>query len=239
MATKREIMRDIPNVETSRIIANNTVEYTRTNGERVIRLHQTDIVTIAPNGDVVLNTNGYRTQTTKARINDAITPNVYQTRGNWYVGDVPFTDGMKLPGGKLPRITAAAKRAERVADRLAKRIARFVNQIDDLETMPVPNNGDCWLCLMFEKMPQGDFTQEAGGRIANPGYKVNDTSHLRAHITVKENYLHGTLIQNAYLWAGHSMFSWDWDRQRWDRSAKQTAKRNLRRYLKAQLGIAG
>ena len=226
MTTKREIMRDIPNVETSRIIANNTVEYTRTNGERVIRLHQTDIVTISPNGDVVLNTNGYRTQTTKARINDAITPNVYQTRGNWYVGNVPFTDGMKLPGGKLPRITAAAKRAERVADRLAKRIARFVKQIDDLDSMPLPNAGDCMFCSMFD-------------RVTTAGERTNNTAHLSAHITVAENYLHGSLVLNAYRWAGHTEFSYQWDAQRWDTSAKQTAKRNLRRYLKAQLGLAG
>jgi hypothetical protein len=120
---------------------------------------------------------------------------------------------------------------------LKARIKRFVSQIDDLDAMPEPNAGDCWMCSMFERMSQGEFTPEAGGRIAKPGYKRDDNEHLRSHITVKQNYLHGTLIQNAFLWAGASMFLWDMYRQRFDGSAKAATKRLLTRYLGRQLGL--
>lgn len=68
--------------------------------EIALRYHGTSVVTWHRNGDVVLRSNGFRTVTTKARINDAAPCRVWQHRFEWFVGQssrlpvVPFTEGM-------------------------------------------------------------------------------------------------------------------------------------------------
>ena len=52
--SKSEIMAGVESVS-SKIIDNNTVEYYRENGDRVIRLHLTDVVTFKSNGDIILD----------------------------------------------------------------------------------------------------------------------------------------------------------------------------------------
>lgn len=91
-------------------IANNTrlVERPLT-GDRAIavRLHGTDVLTYVRSGFVVLHSGGYRTVTTKDRIN-AFLPKgyrVHQRDFTWFVhvsfggfGEtIPFEDGMTLP----------------------------------------------------------------------------------------------------------------------------------------------
>jgi len=90
-------------------IANNTFERYEANGDRVIRLHETDIMTFHKDGTVTLNSGGYRTVTTKRRMNQLL-PNgigVIQRAGEWYVqrwmpgtvpviAEEPFFDGMTV-----------------------------------------------------------------------------------------------------------------------------------------------
>lgn len=84
--TKTEIMRGIEG-EKARIIANNTVEFYR-GVERAIRLHHTDIVVFRPNGDIVLNSNGWRTPTTKDRMNKFIWPwYISQSNKIWHISN--------------------------------------------------------------------------------------------------------------------------------------------------------
>lgn len=49
-----------------------------------VRLHSTNIVTFYPDGRVELRTGGWRTTTTKDRINQFITGRVYQKNYDWY-----------------------------------------------------------------------------------------------------------------------------------------------------------
>lgn len=68
--------------------------------EIALRYHGTSVVTWHRNGDVVLRTNGFRTVTTKARINAAAPCRLWQTNFQWFVGQssriepVPFYEGM-------------------------------------------------------------------------------------------------------------------------------------------------
>jgi len=71
--TKRQIMAGV-NCTSSSIVDHNTVEYERENGDRVIRLHLTDIVTFRPDGTIMLNSGGWKTITTKTRMNNQISP---------------------------------------------------------------------------------------------------------------------------------------------------------------------
>jgi hypothetical protein len=85
----------------SRPIGNNTRVERR--GENIaIRLHGTDVLTYHPDGGIELNTNGWRTSTTKSRINEYVGPccRVFQRDHVWYVHDYDygtdeeFFDGM-------------------------------------------------------------------------------------------------------------------------------------------------
>lgn len=81
-------------------IANNTVQYYR-GPARVVMLHRTEILTFWPNGDIRLDSGGFMTPTTKARMNQFLPPGyrVYQEDWEWYLrypdgGIRPFRDGM-------------------------------------------------------------------------------------------------------------------------------------------------
>lgn len=70
-----------------------------------VRLHNTHIVRFYQDGRVTLHTGGYRTVTTKERINQFISGEVlgkdyawfYQgVREGWYIPPVEFTEGMEV-----------------------------------------------------------------------------------------------------------------------------------------------
>jgi hypothetical protein len=81
----------------SKKVANNTLEVIDWEGSRHIRLHNTNVLTFK--GDkITLNSGGYRTRTTKERINEFL-PNGYhlsQKAFEWFLNGEPFTDGMEL-----------------------------------------------------------------------------------------------------------------------------------------------
>ncbi len=86
----------------ARKLANNTIAE-RSQDSVGIRLHGTIIVRFHRDA-VELNSGGYRTVTTKSRMNSLLNRYaVYQRRGDWFVmdrstgTDYPFDDGMSLP----------------------------------------------------------------------------------------------------------------------------------------------
>lgn len=70
----------------------------------VVRFHGTDVVTYYPDGRVRLNSGGWRTYTTKRRLNMFGPVPVWAERGEWYVGGARktlFRDGMLIgPAGE-------------------------------------------------------------------------------------------------------------------------------------------
>lgn len=75
----------------------------RLDGGIVIRLHRTNVVTFRPCGRVILNSGGWRTVTTKERINRYSGIHVWSERGVWYADDHPFSDGMIFKDGEVVR----------------------------------------------------------------------------------------------------------------------------------------
>ena len=76
--------------------------------ETTVTYHDTDVVTVYPNGKIVLDSGGWRTATTRTRMNQAshelhLGFEVYQRNFNWYVaidGHVlDFTDGIVIRNG--------------------------------------------------------------------------------------------------------------------------------------------
>jgi hypothetical protein len=85
-------------------IANHTHLERASNGEAItIRLHSTQIVTYWRNGAIVVNSGGYRSTTTKARMNTVLPQRfgIFQKNHEWLVRigrhedkvTVPFFDG--------------------------------------------------------------------------------------------------------------------------------------------------
>lgn len=85
-----------------RLNANTRVERPHGQDDISIVLHHTAVVTFRKNGEIVLNSGGWRTTTTKARINAALPTgyHVYQDKREWFVQtpgqQVKYQDGMTL-----------------------------------------------------------------------------------------------------------------------------------------------
>lgn len=203
-------------VTSSKRVDNNTMEIHYANGNTAYRLHDTDVVTKLPNGDIVLNSGGWKTNTTKDRIN-TYANGIYisQVKGIWYVKGYQFKDGMVVhPDGS---ITGAAKPNDKKIDKAKRDIDKFVALITE-NNLPQPSSGDCWYCLM--KTQDGE----------NLGDAFDDNSHLQSHL--KEKYLHGSLLVNAMKEAGYS------DRQigfHYAMKYADTFKKALRKYLRKRL----
>jgi hypothetical protein len=95
--TKKEILAGIENIHTSKLIANNTVRIILQDGTETIRLHRTNIVT-KKNGVYTLNSGGWRTLTTKDRINAFAPVRIYQKDFIWYIDGKEFFDGIQVNG---------------------------------------------------------------------------------------------------------------------------------------------
>ena len=225
--TKTEILENIEKqVLKSKFVANNTLEIQYQDETTAIRLHDTDIITFDKN-KVTLNSGGWRTKTTKDRISDFSDFNVYQEKGFWYIykrnadynlnnGSILFYDGITFnKSGKLlsknisPDMKGIAK--------IKKEIKNFVNLLSQ-DNLPIPDSGDCWMCLM---------KTETGKTL---GDDISGNDHLNSHI--KEKYIPGSLLRNAMSEAGYSDES---IRLHYSMKLDDTFKRSLRRYLQKRL----
>lgn len=121
-----------------------------------IRLHNTNIVTFHMDGSIVLFSGGYRTATTKERMNTALAANrihISQKNGLWYVesGDTQalFTEHFTIKGGVIPQSNAAAiEAAKKKIDKLVSvYIKGFIQHIVE-NNIEQPDSGDCWDCLL-------------------------------------------------------------------------------------------
>ena len=97
-----------------RRVANNTVRYSRNDGATVWRLHTTDIVIRHADQSWTLNSGGWRTVTTKDRINAYGPARVYSSKGEWRVnGSAAFMDGIRL--NPLGAVETPASQTERAS----------------------------------------------------------------------------------------------------------------------------
>ena len=95
----------LPGVTSARKLDNNTFELTYSNGNRAIRLHDTNIILFYPDGSFKLNTGGWQTNVTKQRINQYAPCEIKQRKNLWYVshqGKIhDFFCGMILKAGEV------------------------------------------------------------------------------------------------------------------------------------------
>lgn len=232
----------------------------RADGSIAVKYHDTDVFTWLPDGAIRLNSGGFRTVTTKARINEYLPQGMalYQERGIWYLslGDpYPFSEGCKrlvfadgmmvkpdgeVEGGADDREAKAQLRLAEQINAYARRFARaLVNN-----RVSAPSGGDCWFCSMVvaEGPDEGKPLGEA----------QKNRDHLRQHIqgmsfvgsllanavraTPMGAYPRDAVLRWLYYGGGEAATSGQFD---WTRDlVEEQARRALRRYLRAQLGLA-
>ena len=99
-------------------IGTHATTISRIDGRTFVTYHETPVVTVDADGTVTLNSGGWRSATTKTRINQAASQldlrfRVYQADFQWFVsvdgpdgaGTMPFADGMNF------RVDQDARRA--------------------------------------------------------------------------------------------------------------------------------
>lgn len=232
-------------------IANNTVLRREDDGQHIVRLHETDIMTYQPDGRICLNSGGWRTVTTKDRLNWFL-PNgwrIEQRAKVWYlqtidsasktIAEYPFADGMTIDSDGT--VTGAASKTKvKRAQQLNRMINRYSKTfIERLAAgkVPTPSNGDCWYCALRSQnnLPLGEETRR--------------TDHLDAHL--KERYYVPSLLRRAVEVGGASIAARDYlaaiwhgvppeqaNRQDFANHAKDQLRRDLRVYLRRQYGLA-
>lgn len=183
----------------SRKVANNTyLEREEIGGTVYLRLHRTRIIAWHPNGDTVLNTSGWLTVTTKARLNEFLSGwRVWSDKGVWYLStgnwdspnrrEYPYEDGIIIHTDDTVTGYGEDPKAKL---KLKRRIAKYVEQyFKALETgdVPAPGAGDCFYC--------GMQVAEGPDKGKSLGAASHNTSHLDSHI--EEHYYVPSLLANA------------------------------------------
>ncbi len=216
----------------SRKVGNNT--YLEKAGEAVaIRLHSTQILTFHPDGKAVVNTGGWKTVTTKARLNDYLPAGrISQERGQWYwtqngarVG--LFNDGDTVTAnGEI--VCTAKPEAGEAHKALSKRIASFAKLCGEKLPLNPPSGGCCWHCYMQ--------TQDG----ASLGDAFGDVSHLESHM--EEGYVVPSLVFRALKEAGAGQLFFHWTFTPTEKPAdfaRQTVARAVKKYLVRRFQKAG
>lgn len=177
----------------------------RANGDIAVKYHKTDVVTYKPNGDIILNSGGYRTMTTKSRMNEYVPYfigdaclHVYQQDSVWYMGRwaggrLLFQDGITIhPDGN---ISGAGNLGDvKKIQKLKKRIRKYARDFIDAlvaSDVPPPSLGDCWYCTLRPAVVEDVQVSPYKGKSASEFYDggsvpmgeaFGDTDHLTSHM---------------------------------------------------------
>ena len=224
----------------SRTVANNT--YLERRGDDIaVRLHATDVVTFHADGTATLNSGGWLTVTTKARMNEWLPGGISlgSVKGRWYFmypghyegnsyvkserANVPYADGITLDLETLDVVDGqAAAEAVKLEDSanaaMRKAVAAYVRKTTPEAIVKAFTHvgGDCMLCT---------------GAIPD-----DDGDHLRLHL--EEQYVMYSLTRNAVTERGFvnpdvimSMIYNSAQRGEVDRLYKDSVRKYLRRHL--------
>lgn len=166
-----------------------------------VRLHQTDILRFYPDGSVLLDSGGWKTPTTKDRINNYL-PNGFQLRTRkrvWYLWahgeEYLYADGMVIKGNDIVDGTVLNKETEKERERLLKSIKEYsrelVQKVVNLE-IDAPSFKDCWYCSALLEETPDIFLEE---------------NHLLSHL--EEKYYVPSLFWSAMKEAKDHMSIYD------------------------------
>jgi len=100
--TKKDILSNVKDeVLSSKFVGNNTIRIEYKDGRKAYRLHDTDIIIENKDKSIILNSGGWKTITTKERINRFTPYTIFQKKGIWYINGSMFYDGITLKGKRI------------------------------------------------------------------------------------------------------------------------------------------
>lgn len=187
--TKATLLEGEGEVSWSRMVAKATIHMKFPDGTEKLKYHTTIVAEKSPDGIYTLNSGGYKTSTTKARIEDFSKIRIYQKKGIWYAGNssIIFYDGIRFKDGECVSEVRDVDMKE--INRVKKLIANYIALITE-DNIPFPDQGDCWYCML-----QTDDGKSFGD-------SCGDNEHLWSHIN--EGYMMGSLIINAMRESGYT-----------------------------------
>lgn len=157
----------------------------RDNGAIAVKFWDTDILTFKSDGSCVATSGGFRTVTTKDRLNRFLPTGaaIFQRKGIWFwsakdqIG--AFTDGDSISAdGTITMQHPGTKDSVALRNRIRKYAALYSNL-----PLPEPSGADCWHC---------HFTTQEGKSL---GDSIKDTGHLESHM--EEGYVVPSLAFHA------------------------------------------
>lgn len=212
-------------------VGRNTYLHRTPSGNVAVKFHETDIVTIEPDNTYTLNSGGWRTSTTKARIKKFSPARLAQEKGLWYLytgqGRVIFQDGIKVNSkGKPIKIerdnTAEIEGKKRKLDKMVRDyINGFAAYLLERGELQRPTDGDCWHC----------FTKNGGNVLDLKDSEPMGGQHLLMHF--EEKYYVPSLLWKAIQSRGYNNPAFIWNMLDGDlrRSSVRMLKDILRAYF--------
>lgn len=234
--------------KSKKVMGNNT-RLIRHENDICLRLHEMNIMTFKPDGSLVLNSGGWKTVTTKARMNEHLEGySITQAQGIWYLhkgheydamGDSRiFEDGIaidsqgNIKGGKEPERAKSLFKMKRMILRYCD---EFVKALQDGK-VEEPSGGDCWYCCM---------RTEDGKTMGD----ISKSDHLKKHML--EKYYVPSLLMNAIQAYPVSGDAKEWLGMLWNKItrdedsikreayyAKKALRNSLRKYMSRQFNFA-
>lgn len=186
----QELYSQAKNKDNGKPIQRNTRIIKTEYNEYAVKLHQTNVLTFKKNGNIVLNSGGWNTPTTKDRI-VTYGPRLLSMNGTWiYLYNnkrYQFFDGMELnKKGKPINQKPLTEKDEKSNLKFRKKVNNYINKFCkaiDKGEIGYPDAGDCWDCCLrtSEGSPLGELH--------------SDSTHLISHIN--ELYFVPSLLFNA------------------------------------------
>ncbi len=211
-------------------VARNTRLFKR-GEDYAIQLHQTDVVTYHPDGTFTLESNGWRTITTKDRINRFSPAHLFTDNGIWYLGTSDdyrekfalYEDGMLVSRSGIPigggdpamKMKFIERRKKKVDALVRDYIKGYLANIKK-NGLADPGMGDCFGCLMTKGRKPGEMDEAMG------------VDHLLGHF--REKYYVPSLLWKAVNEQGYKDPGFIWHRIR--AGMHRTAADALRAYFR-------
>ena len=205
----------------AKLAARNTLDYVDATGARRIRLHNTDILTFPPKGGFVINTDGWNTVTTRARLNEVLPGpwRVFTARGLIHLRNIET--GVDTPFRETVTVTSkgAIKPDRKPAsnDKLRQQIDTYMKAFK-ARGLPTAQEslGDPWI------------------------FSEGKTDSAVMLDWIKSKYVHRRLMALAFQWTGLTdrgvaLYLSDIDRRGGKLNA--TDMRRLRRYVRLCVGL--
>ena len=183
----------------SKKLANNTY-LTKADGGSLgrvaVKLHSTNVVELFSDSTYVLNSGGWRTATTKDRINGYSPARISQVKNVWYLRDGSlFYDGMTIDAYGNPLEPKEPSDYESKLKAIKKEAKAYAHAfVEELKAgnIPMPSGGDCWFCALRTSSEE------------SLGEATNNPEHIKSHI--EEKYYVPSLLVNAGRAAGYQDF---------------------------------